>query len=105
VVREGLSVTGQQTWVGAALQVVSSAFPFPSDEVATWPARARLLPHALVVVDYARTLDVEAATAARLLNEAAEYLRSVRRVLGEDHPSTLTSMNNLATIRREQGEL
>jgi hypothetical protein len=28
-----------------------------------------------------------------------------RRVLGKDHPATLTSMNNLALTLREQGEL
>jgi len=28
VVRDGLSVTRKQTWVDAALQLVSSAFPF-----------------------------------------------------------------------------
>jgi len=80
--------------------------------VATWPACARLLPHVLVVIDHAQALDVEAETAARLLNEAAAYLRSraqyqqarqlqeqalagFRWVLGDDHPDTLTAMNSL----------
>ena len=90
--------------------------------MATWPARARLLPHVLVVVDHAQALDVEAETAARLLNEAAAYLRwraqyqqarqlqepalaSFRRVLGDDHPDTLTAMNTLGEIRRHLGNL
>jgi tetratricopeptide (TPR) repeat protein len=122
VVRDGLSVPRQQTWADAALRLVSSAFPSPSDEVATWPARARLLPHVLVVVDHAQALDVEAETAARLLNEAAAYLRSraqyqqarqlqepalasFRRVLGDDHPDTLTAMNSLGESRRHLGNL
>jgi len=121
VVRDRLSVTGQQTWGGAALQLVSSAFPVPSDEVATWPACARLLPHGLVVANHAQALDIEAETAAWLLNEAAEYLRSRgqyqqarrvheqalaarRRVLG-DHPDTAQSLNNLALVLRAQGDL
>ena len=122
VVRDGLSVTRQQTWVDAALQLVSSAFPSPSDEVVTWPACARLLPHVLVVVDHAQALDVEAETAVRLLNEAGAYLRSrsqyrqarqlqeqalagFRRVLGDDHPDILTAMNSLGESRRHLGNL
>jgi Tetratricopeptide repeat len=122
VARASLSPEEQQQWACAALQLVSSAFPVPSDEVATWPACAQLLPHALVVVDHAQALDIEAETAAWLLNEAAEYLRSRgqyqqarrvhelalaarQRVLGPDHPDTLASMNNLAATRRKTGDL
>jgi hypothetical protein len=32
-------------------------------------------------------------------------LAASRRVLGDDHPDTLTSMNNLAAVRRELEEL
>jgi hypothetical protein len=38
----------------------------------------------------------------QLLKQA---LAGYRRVLGEDHPYTLTAMNNLATTRRDLGDL
>ncbi|GAA2699064.1 hypothetical protein GCM10010412_095290 [Nonomuraea recticatena] len=41
--------------------------------------------------------------AARELSE--EVLRRRRRTLGDDHPRTLMSMNNLATTLRDLGEL
>jgi Tetratricopeptide repeat len=40
---------------------------------------------------------------ARELEEQA--LAGYRRVLGDDHPSTLRAMDNLAAVRRELGEL
>jgi hypothetical protein len=40
---------------------------------------------------------------AHTLHEQA--LASRRQVLGDDHPDTLQSMNNLAAIRQELGEL
>ena len=35
----------------------------------------------------------------------AESLSGLQRVLGDHHPDTLTSMNNLAAVRRELDEL
>jgi hypothetical protein len=40
---------------------------------------------------------------ARELHE--QTLAARRRVLGEDHPDTLQSMNNLDLLRRQLGEL
>jgi hypothetical protein len=40
---------------------------------------------------------------ARDLHE--QTLAGYRRVLGDDHPDTITSMNNLAAVRRELEEL
>jgi hypothetical protein len=34
-----------------------------------------------------------------------QALATYRRVLGEDHPDTLSSMNNLAETRRDLGDL
>jgi len=67
-------------------------------------------------------LEVEPEAWLWLLSQTARYLRSRgqhrfaleldeqalagrRRVLGEDHPDTLTSMNNLAETRRALGDL
>jgi hypothetical protein len=122
VVRAGLSPRDQQHWAAAAVRLVTAAFPQGSNEVTKWRACARLLPHALSVVEHAQTLDVEPEMTAPLLLEAAFYLWSrgqhrqaltleeqalagYRRVLGEDHPDTLESMNNLAVTRRNLGDL
>ncbi len=97
------------------MRLINAAFPDDSDEVVAWPACARLLPHALAVVDYAEKLGVESEATALLLNQAAVHLRSrgqyrqaltlheqavigLQRVLGDDDAHTLTSMNNLALL-------
>src|SRR6266511_1513037 len=121
VVRAGLNSQDQQEWVTAAARLVHAAFPRGRVEVALWPAFAPLLPHALAVVDHAEALDVEAELTAWLRTHAGFYLWSrgqnrqalaleeqalatCRRVLGDDHPDTLTSMNNLAETRRTLGD-
>jgi tetratricopeptide (TPR) repeat protein len=121
VVRASLSSAGQQQWAGAAARLVSVAFPSASDEVTTWPTCARLLPHALAVADNAKTLEVEMKATAQLCIKAGFYLWSrgqypqalaleeqalagYQRVLGDDHPDTLQSMNNLAGTRLALGD-
>jgi tetratricopeptide (TPR) repeat protein len=126
VVRASLSPQDQQQWAGAAVRLVAAAFPKGTVEgtveVTDWPTCTLLLPHALAVADHAETLDVEPQEVALLLNQAAVYLwnrgqyrqalklleqalAGFRRVLGDDHPTTLTSMNNLTEVRRQLGEL
>jgi tetratricopeptide (TPR) repeat protein len=121
VVRDNLSTEDQQVWAGAAARLVTAAFPQGSIDVAIWPACAYLLPHALTVVDHAEPLGVEPDATAQLLNQATFYLwsrgqyeqaRTLQekalaidvRVFGDDHPNTLGSMNNLATVRRALGD-
>jgi tetratricopeptide (TPR) repeat protein len=122
VVREDLSAEDQQRWAAAAARLVTAAFPHGSNDVATWPACVRLLPHALAVVDYAQKYGVEPVATGLLLNEAGFYLWSRgqyqqarplheqalairRRELGDDDPDTLQSMNSLALTRRQLGDL
>jgi hypothetical protein len=122
VVRTSHSPADQQRWAGAAARSVTAAFPSNGDDVATWPACALLLPHALAVVDHGQALKAELETTALLLSRAGFYLwhhgqyrqalalneqalATRQRVLGDDHPDTLTSMNNLAAVRQELGEL
>jgi hypothetical protein len=76
----------------------------------------------LAVAEHGERLSVEPEAWLRLRAEVATYLSSRgqyrqaiamqeqtlaarRRVLGNDHPDTLNSMNNLAAVRRELGEL
>ena len=68
VVRERLGKGSRKTWAGAGVRLVNTAFPFYSDDVVTWPACARLLPHA-------EALKVEPEAAGRVLNQVGLYLR------------------------------
>ncbi|MBV9143440.1 MAG: tetratricopeptide repeat protein, partial [Pseudonocardiales bacterium] len=89
---------------------------------ASWPVWRQLLPHVLAVTESTHlTGPAEALEAAWLLNCAAIYLRArgeprparalfhrahqlYRDTLGEDHPHTLCSANNLALDLRALGE-
>jgi tetratricopeptide (TPR) repeat protein len=87
--------------------------PDPWHNPGTWPQWRRLLPHVLTATDASRALDHADEDVAWLLNVAALYLQTRgepaaslplferalelrRRVLGEEHPDTLTSASNLA---------
>jgi hypothetical protein len=122
VVRMELDAAAEGAWASAAVRLVNAGFPSPSYEVATWPESERLLPHALAVAEHSERLSVEPEVWLRLQAEAATYLWSRgqyrqaialdeqtlgvrRRVLGDDHPDTLMSMNNLAEARRAIGDL
>ena len=122
VVRATLDTSSRRAWAAAAIQLLRANFPHFSTQVATWTECQRLLPHALAVAAHGQHLDVEPETCLWLLNKAAMYLwsrgqyrqahtlieqtlTSRRRVLGDDHPNTLSSMDNLATVRRKLEEL
>jgi tetratricopeptide (TPR) repeat protein len=88
---------------------------------ATWPTWRTLLPHIDALTDHA-SADTDTATMARLLNESGLFLdnqgapaRAIQfhrraladfvRLLGEDHPDTLTSRSNLAGAYESAGDL
>jgi tetratricopeptide (TPR) repeat protein len=96
----------------------------PWDNPASWPVWRQLLPHVLAVTDPtqdARGAHSDTVQVAWLLDHAATYLHArgepqpahalfhrahqLRRdSLGEDHPDTLASANNLAAVLRALGE-
>ncbi|MHC5703512.1 tetratricopeptide repeat protein, partial [Streptomyces tirandamycinicus] len=98
-----------------------TALPTSLDTPATWPTWRTLLPHIDALADHT-TPDTDTPTTARVLNETGLFLdnqgqpaRAIRhlqraltdmvRVRGEDHPSTLTSRNNLAYAYQAAGDL
>ena len=112
------------------LSLLQDACPRDAGDPSQWPRLAALLPHAVWVNDtddpgsrvatdepeqvLARTFLLDRAAMylqyglalypqARGLFEQALAVR--RRVLGEEHPATLTSMNNLALTLSAQGDL
>ena len=103
-----------------ATSQLAAAIPDWQDP-AGWRAWRMLLPHIDALARYTPP-DADTQTTACLLNQAGQFLgdqgQAVRaagylqraltgrqRILGEDHPSTLTSRNNLAGAYRAAGEL
>ncbi|MEU1827519.1 tetratricopeptide repeat protein, partial [Streptomyces abikoensis] len=99
---------------------LATALPATWNEPATWPAWRTLLPHIDALADHA-TQDTDTATTAHILSQAGLFLdnqglpaRAIRhhqraltdrvRVLGADHPDTLTSANNLANAYHSAGD-
>jgi tetratricopeptide (TPR) repeat protein len=122
VVRDQLTTEGRKRWAEAAVRLVDDAFPSGSGDVQNWSLCSRLLPHALAAAEYAEAVDVATNATLRLLNQTGVYLHERgrfvetketleqahgigNRVLGGEHPSTLTSMSNLAVTLKAHGDL
>ncbi|RDI25432.1 tetratricopeptide repeat protein [Lentzea flaviverrucosa] len=88
---------------------------------ADWPVYRLVLPHARILLEHT-TSDTDTTQTGWLLNELGHYLDeqgdvttriayfirardSFQRLLGPDHPDTLSSRNNLARAYRSAGDL
>ena len=122
VIRTALDADGQRAWAATAVRLLRAGFPSESHQVVAWSECHRLLPHVLAVAEHGQQLEVESVAWLWLLHQAALYLYGRgqyrqaltlqeqvlarrRRMLGDEHPDTLLSLNNLAAIRRELSEL
>jgi tetratricopeptide (TPR) repeat protein len=122
VVRHSLGTKEEQYWAGVAVRLLNRAFPDHSDDVTTWSACGRLLPHALVTADNAEHLRVSQESTGSLLSRVGIYLRGraelqqarllLRRALaireaafGPDHPDVAMSLNNLGHVRYDVGDV
>ncbi|MCB5166518.1 tetratricopeptide repeat protein [Streptomyces bambusae] len=100
---------------------LNTALPATLDDPATWPTWRTLIPHADFLADHI-TEDDGTVVTARILSEtgfflceqglpgrALKHLRralaDTERVLGSEHPGTLTSRNNLAYGYWSAGDL
>jgi tetratricopeptide (TPR) repeat protein len=122
VVRESLAADEQQHWLQAAIKLLNAVVPTDDQDPKQWPLFARLLPHALAVVELLRDQEPESEALARLLDRVACYLRAradysmarplferslaiCERVLGPVHPDTARSLNDLARLLEDEGAL
>jgi tetratricopeptide (TPR) repeat protein len=122
VTRQQLDPALQREWVTAALRLLYAAFPKHLGDADAWPEYARLLPHALAVVDHTQASGIDLDHTTWLVREAGIYLwqraehqqaRSLHERalaideahLGADHPITAQDLNNLAVVLRAQGDL
>ncbi|MDI5967024.1 tetratricopeptide repeat protein, partial [Streptantibioticus silvisoli] len=104
-----------------ATTALNNALPATTEAPDTWPTWRTLLPHTDTLTRHTHP-DTDTPTTGRLLNQvalflenqgqpgrAAAYLQrtlaSYTRILGADHPDTLTSRNNLASAYQAAGDL
>ncbi len=104
-----------------AAALLAHAFPTDLDQPETWPRYRALLPHTDALTRN-HTPDHDTPDTAHALGRAATYrmsqgllapaihafhraLTTLERVLGSDHPHTLTSRNNLAHAYQAAGDL
>jgi len=113
------------TAYGDAVSMLTAVLPDDWRDPASWPVWRAVLPHLDAATTHPRSLlpVTESSTAeAYLCNEAGMFLldqgsltqaiahlqqalTGYRRVLGDNHPNTLTSVNNLAAAYQTAGDL
>ena len=121
VVREHLPAAQQESFCKAAVELVSAAMPTDTSDPRSWPTCGRLAPHALAVWVHAEDLKVADEATAGILNNfglyfvyIAEYQKAKplleqaleirRKVLGEEHPDTAQSLNNMGFLLQAMGD-
>ncbi|MFE5899261.1 tetratricopeptide repeat protein [Streptomyces sp. NPDC056488] len=104
-----------------AAELLAQAFPADGERPANWPRYRALLPHVEALTRH-HTPDHDTLHTARALDRATRYqvgqgvlaltieafrraLSTRERLLGTDHPYTLTSRNNLAYAYQSAGDL
>ncbi|KAF2633333.1 kinesin light chain, partial [Macroventuria anomochaeta] len=116
--RDRLQVQGQlMQWTQRTIKQLLQVFP--NDDHSNRSKWRRLLPHAQHALSHSladsndeERLDLASKCAGTLYSDGryqeaeeldVEVMQTRRRVLGEEHPETLTSMANLASTYRNQG--
>jgi tetratricopeptide (TPR) repeat protein len=116
-----ISIPDEDDMTAVARRLLQDTVPaHPWNNPPSWPAWQRLLPHVLAVTDPARDAHPDSPDVPWLIDRAGTYLctrgeprparalferahRLRRDMLGEDHPDTLRSANNLAVDLRALG--
>jgi tetratricopeptide (TPR) repeat protein len=105
-------------WKKESLRILAEVFP--NGEYKTWAECRQLLPHARKVLDYNSEEKEASLDWARIASNTAWYLvymgeyvraavfirdamESKERLLGVEHPDTLTSVSNLGSVLSRQG--
>jgi tetratricopeptide (TPR) repeat protein len=119
LVQANIPVQRATEWKQRVILAVNAASPDPAD-ITQWNRCEQWLPHALVCAEWIEQEQIGSLDAARLLNQAGYYLQEPARSpeaeplfqralaireqqLGEMHPNTATSLNNLALLYYQQG--
>ncbi|HKP52097.1 MAG TPA: tetratricopeptide repeat protein [Chloroflexia bacterium] len=122
VVRDRLGEGKRKRWAEAAVHLVEEAFPYRLNEMNTWQASTRIMPHALAASGHAEELAVMLELTGTLLNQVGLYLREfaqytqAKSVLertvaigevayGPNHPQVAIYVNNLGMVLQNLGDL
>ncbi|VUT25671.1 MAG: photosystem I assembly protein Ycf3 [Candidatus Methanolliviera sp. GoM_asphalt] len=122
VVRDRLSEDDRKRWTETVVRLLSSAFPFDSEDVRTWHQSSRLLPHALEAAAHAGLLEAAPEVTLYILNQTGMYLRGraefaeakvlferalslAEEAYGSDHPEVAAIVNNLGGVLQDLGDL
>jgi tetratricopeptide (TPR) repeat protein len=112
-VRDDFSVRGEWDAAKAAVAVVGMAMPDALEQPASWPQCEQILPHILSLAETVPAAASEAALVtsltaacvyqyhagrpARSISTGLIALSAAKRILGDEHPNTLTTRANLAS--------
>jgi tetratricopeptide (TPR) repeat protein len=104
------------------IELLATGAPDNSDDIASWETYKALAPHALAALQFEPVEERCQLSAASLGSKIGVYFYHIARyaearplheralairekVLGAEHPDTATSLNDLATLLRAQGDL
>jgi tetratricopeptide (TPR) repeat protein len=119
VVKDQVGAERQAEWAERTVRAVAQSFPEVNYK--TWARCERFIPHALVCAAHIDRWNMTFSEARDLLSQAGYYfyqrgqfweaeplwksvLAMCERVLGPEHPDTLSTVNNLATLYTDQGK-
>jgi tetratricopeptide (TPR) repeat protein len=119
VLKDGMKQDAQQLWAERAIRATNAAFPDVKQE--TWSQCQRCLSHAQMSASYIEEYKLDFPEAARLLNQAANYLSthgqyaqaepllqqalSIRqRLLEPNHLDTASTLNDLGALYLTEGK-
>jgi Tetratricopeptide repeat len=98
-------------WQRAAAAVIEAALPGDPTQRETWPAYALLLPHALAALppdsdgmERVSTYLGHSGSYGAARDREREVLQARARILGPEHPDTLTARDNLAFWTGQAGD-
>jgi tetratricopeptide (TPR) repeat protein len=112
----------RMSWASAAVRIVSSAFPFDSQNPNSWPACAEVLPHVLAAAMHAQNAGMATTVVVDLMSRAGRFLLKhgnyseannvlemaqalVKSTYGEQSVQAADIANNLARVRHRLGDL
>ncbi len=123
VARDQMGQEQTQQWVEAAVNLLCEADTLDPHDMVTWTDTALLLPHMQNAVQAATAYDLTNPNVANLHNAIGFYLQQYagqlaearpyfeqaltinQKVLGENHPNTATSLNNIGASLDSMGLL
>ena len=109
-----------ENWKEIFIGILAFAYPWPDDSLENWRKCGKLFPHAQMILSLRPKNEAFLESWGGVLHIAAWHLRTIgnyknaeemqrrsieakEKVLGKEHPSTLASLSNLATMLRDQG--